>query len=141
MVTDTQLKKLEEATLKKKISTYQCRTVSRYPSFVLLFLSPFSLSLSCFPFFLSLRRPTGVSLMAVVINSYLLSVHISPSLPLSTLLSICLSPYHFLFTAISLSSSISAHSLFLFLFTLPPCPPPFSLFPLLKAESTKGVFN
>lgn len=47
-----------------------------------------------------LRRLDGVLLMAVVINSYLLSVHISPYIPLSSWLSIHLPPNHFLFTAI-----------------------------------------
>lgn len=120
--------------------------LSLHSSIRLPFFSP-SL-LSCFSFFLSLRRLSGVLLMAVVINSYLLSVHISPSLPLSTLLSICLSPYHFLFNAISLSLSLYlcplSLSLLLCITTLyssNPALPPFSPFSLLKAESTKGVFN
>lgn len=75
------------------------------PAFPLLFLS------------LSLRRLTGVLLMAVVINSYLLSVHISPYIPLSSLLSIYLPSYHFLFSAISFSLP---SSLRLNLFPLPP---------------------
>ena len=141
---------------KTKQTTNQCLFTTVFLSSALvpfchlslaLFLSPSILS--CFFFFLSLRRLTGVLLMAVVINSYLLSVHISPSLPLSTLLSICLSPYHFLFTAISLSLSLtlSLSTLFLFLFALPLSipltlpSPPFPLVSLLKAESTKGVFN
>lgn len=66
---------------------------------------------------LSPRRLPGVLLMAVVINSYLLSVHISPYIPLSTLLSIYLPSYHFPFSAISFSLP---SSLRLNLFPLPP---------------------
>lgn len=119
---------IQKCVTKTKQTTNQYLSTTVFLSSALVLLCRLSLPLflspsipSCFFFFLSLRRLTGVLLMAVVINSYLLSVHISPSLPLSTLLSICLSPYHFLFTAISLSLSLtlSLSTLFLFLFALP----------------------
>lgn len=86
---------------------------------------------SWFSFLFSLRRQVGVLLMAVVINSYLHSVHIFPSVPLSTLLSICLSPYHFPFSTISLSLPSPSPSLSLHITSL--CPsnpalPPLTLF-------------
>lgn len=127
----TQAKQYKEVYIWEKRSRLTSITLWLYSSDHLLFRVSYFSPFSWFSFLLSLRRWAGVLLMAVVINSYLLSVHIFPSVPLSTLLSICLSPYHFPFSTISLSLPSLSPSLSLHITSL--CPsnpalPPFTLF-------------
>lgn len=126
-----QAEQYKEVYIWEKRSRLISITLWLYSSDHLLFRVSYFSPFSWFSFHLSLRRWAGVLLMAVVINSYLLSVHIFPSIPLSTLLSICLSPYHFPFSTISLSLPSLSPSLSLHITSL--CPsnpalPPFTLF-------------